>query len=320
MEEVRNLNREKHSIVWDISLEMLLIFSATVCNAAILFAFGISVSSYHFAGAVLMAFAVMRYLRREPVQRTIGTVSAAVAIILLLCAMSGAVYDTTWDGAAYHKQAVGLLHAGWNPLYQSSTYYESIAHTMPYAAENPLKWAEVYPKASWYFASVVYCIFRNIEAGKAYTLIFMLITGGFFYDYCRAKKIRTAVCSVIAILAALNPISVAQCQSYYLDGLACSVAMCLLLLMIRSFDETVALPAKEYNVSIVALLVVGCNLKFSILLLCVVYCFVYVAACGVLYVKKQCTFQSLLGHFCVLAGGGDYFHFSSRCITLCHKL
>lgn len=288
------------TIIWDVSLAMLVIFIATVCVTALLFMFGVSIGNCHFAFAILISFCIIYLIQHKSVRYTLVIVGIAVVLILFLCVISGGVYDTTWDGAAYHKQAVGLLRMGWNPLYQSAGSYESIVHTTPYLAANPIKWAETYPKATWYFAGVMSFIFRNIETGKSYTLIFIFITGGFFYDYLKSKRVKGIWSIVTALLTAFNPISMAQCQSYYLDGLVCSVAMCLMLFLLRSFDAADEHSRAEHAVAVAALLVVGCNLKFSILLLCVLYSFIYMLFCGTLYLKKRCSLRLLVERFCFL--------------------
>jgi len=255
---------------------MLLVFSLIVVSTSIGFFVGLTVGVHHFAVAIVGAWFILYYMSKKNVKQTTVALVTAVVLILLFSLLSSRVYDVTWDGAAYHKQAIGLLYEGWNPVYQSAQYYESLVKTGPYMASNPLLWAETYPKATWYFAGTIYKLFDNIEAGKSYTLIFSFIAAGYFYDYCRKKKIKTFHSIIIALLTALNPISMAQMQGYYLDGLVCSLIMCLLLAMIKSFDEEVCdSQRKDFFIIIPSLLVVGCNLKFSILLLCVIYCGVY---------------------------------------------
>lgn len=261
-------------VVWDVGLIMLLMLSATVINTSVFLTVGVSAGAYNFCIAILETLLIMMHYRKE-LSGTLFKLGISTLLILLLCMICKGVYDTTWDGAAYHKTAVGLLHAGWNPVYQSAQYFESLSHTLPYDVVNPIKWAEYYGKASWYFASAVYPIFHSIEAGKSYTMISMLSCGGLFYGYFHRKGRKTVQCAIIAVLAAFNPISFAQCFSYYLDGLVCSVSISALLLLICLADNGEKTREAECMAGLVASIVLLCNLKFSSLLYIAMSCFVY---------------------------------------------
>ena len=255
--------------------EMLLVFMLGVISVSVLFLIcGISISHINFFLPVFFMF-YFRYKSLGGKEYFVQDCVSTLALLFFFILLSGSVYDNTWDGAAYHKTAVGLLKEGWNPFYMSADYFNSVSHSIEPARSNPLLWAEAYPKATWYFASTIYYLTDNIECGKCYTMIFAFITFGTCAEYF-VKKTGKKRAYILSLAAALNPIVCDQFQTYYLDG----VVACILTMLIIKFLELLNGVEKEKLVqkhySIFALIAWGCNLKFNIALyiatICAVYC------------------------------------------------
>ena len=201
---------------------------------------------------------------------------AICAIYIFFCILISAnVYDSSWDGNSYHKFAAGLLKEGWNPVYMNSDDFNiaSLSLKNDNGGMGGI-WEESYPKATWYFASVVYKITGNIEAGKCYTLLFVFITFGICMNFFSKKRSgKQAV--LLSIVAALNPIVCAQFQSFYLDGAVSCVLTSLIILFIEIIDNRQSEINKTQYLQLFSLIFWGCNLKFSVLVFVITFCFLF---------------------------------------------
>ena len=287
--------------IYNIS-EMLLVFMLGIILTTVgLFAIGVSVSYINF----LVPIMLMVYFRHKFLggkNYFLQDCIVSLALLAFFILFSGSVYDHTWDGAAYHKTAVGLLKEGWNPFYLSAESYNLITHSIEPARNNPILWAEAYPKATWYFASTVYYLTGNIECGKSYTLIFAFITFGTCMDYF-TKKTGKKRAYILSLTAALNPIVLDQFQTYYLDG---AVACILTMLAIKFLELLEGVEPEELlqkNISTFILIVWGCNLKFNIALYIATICAVYCICLSLKNKKIQIRSTLLL----VLEGGFSIF-------------
>lgn len=241
-----------------------------VISVLLLF-FGVSITKANFFIPLLMVSLFLYHELKE---------NKLVFMYLLLfwgllgfaICISGATFDHTWDGAAYHKTAIGLLHQGWNPLYQSGSYFNELSNTIKWPSPNPILWAEVYPKATWYFAAAIYKVTGNIETGKVYTIISVFILSGIIYNYLSYKKMKEWQRWVILLIAGANPIVLAQWQTFYLDGFVTCILLSLIFLFLTILDEDSNAAFKDYQWGIWALILIGCNLKWSVTLFVVTYC------------------------------------------------
>lgn len=114
-------------------------------------------SLIYFSSHLIAAAGCFLYLRVLKIDRynCLKIVSAVIIVCFLLTIISSFVIDSSWDGMAYHQEAVLQLHLGWNPIYQ----------TLPVGVENSV-WIENYPKMTWIFSNVMLDIYKSIEAGK----------------------------------------------------------------------------------------------------------------------------------------------------------
>lgn len=146
----------------------------------------------------------------------------------------GQIYDLSWDGQWYHQEGIIRLAQGWNPLTE-------FAAPDTYATELFLK---SYAKGPWMLAASVYTLTGAIETGKAFNLVLILISGGVAYAALAATpQIPWHSRAALAALAALNPISICQMFSFYVDGQLASLFVCsigLLYLALRTQDHTIA--------------------------------------------------------------------------------
>lgn len=259
------MEKQEKNIAGGIGEYMLFWMTGIVVLTPVLFAAGISISYvnvlFPLTVVTLLLFFSCKYSTRE--KTMIFCISIFTVVILVLSC--GAIFDQTWDGGAYHKTAVGLLKEGWNPLYNTAVEFNERSGILPFAGVNPVKYAESYPKASWYLAASTYYITGNIESGKAYTLIFAVITCLMVYEYFKTKGYSAVKSVLLSLMAGFHPMVLAQMHSYYVDGLTGCI---LIMLMMESL--LVAVPGrdcdrKRHYLILSALIIFGCNLKFSTL-------------------------------------------------------
>lgn len=264
--------------------KMLLIFmTAIFCLTGVLFFAGISISYIN----IVIPFGVMLWGRYKFFEGNnkdfFCDVIISFVVLGIFILMASNVYDNTWDGSAYHKQAVGLLKDGWNPIYMLSDKFNNAALSVRYPKDGPLLWAEAYPKATWYFAASIYFITGNIEAGKCYTLIFAYITYGICLEFFK-NKISGTCSKIVALFIALNPIVCVQFQSYYLDGVVSCILAMLIIKFIDIVDSNNEKISKLQYIEIFCLIVWGCNLKFSVVIFIVTFCAVF---CLFMWIKYK---------------------------------
>lgn len=256
--------------------EMLLCFMLNIILITVVFLLcGIKINTINFIVPIIIMLFYRYKLFFERKKYLWLDFAVCVIILLFFILLSGNVFDQTCDGAAYHKTAVGLLKEGWNPFYMSASEYNSITHSIHPERYNPLLWAETYPKATWYFAANLYYLTNCIESGKCYTLIFAFITFGVCIEYFRKKQLHNVWIVILSAVTSLNPIVCAQLQTYYLDGVVAEVLTMFFIKLLDLLNDTCE-ERKEKCISVFALMVWGCNLKFNIALyistICAIYC------------------------------------------------
>jgi hypothetical protein len=276
---------------YNISKFLLSYFAFIVITTSLFLFFGVAVSNINLLISLVISV-LFTYSKNKSWLNTAKIVLISIGIFALCILLSMVVYDNSYDGAAYHKQAVGFLKEGWIPVYQSAPEFNQLANSIAFPSDNPMLWADVYPKATWYFAASIYSLVDNIEAGKAYTLLFMFITFGFLYDYLKSKNIKSWQATVVSLIAILNPITLSQFQTYYLDGAVSCILLCLLLMFIVYLEKGNEGRKSDVFEIIFFLIVIGCNTKFSVLLFIGVYCI-----CFFLFVLWRSTLLKSLKMF-----------------------
>lgn len=270
--------REPFHILYDITFWIMSWMFAVIVFAAVLFYINIPISIFHCLAAMVTASILLWVCREKGVSKgQYGLeILFAVIVVMVLVLFSISLYMNAWDSNAYHKQAIGLLKNGWNPIYQSSLDFERNTGTIKLFSEGPLTWAEVYPKAAWYFGAVLYKITGNIESGKAYTLISMFILGGVSIDYLSYRTRSLWKSIIVSVICACNPIAMAQFRCFYLDGFACNILMILMITLFAVEDDRYLGDKRKPYLIIIMTIIIGCNLKTSILMFNVIICAAYI--------------------------------------------
>ena len=139
-----------------------------------------------------------------------------LAWLALSVAFAGATFDLSWDGQAYHQQAVDeLANRGWNPVRQP-------VPDAPYGL-----WIGHYAKIGWYYAAVLYRATGRIETGKS---LHLALAGGVFcllFGLLRRRGTSRGAALAISTALVFNPVVSVQLATFYVDGLVANAGLLL---------------------------------------------------------------------------------------------
>jgi len=213
--------------IGDTLLVLLLGWPAmVVVLSGIGFWLGVAVTPFHLwtalSLAVLGAIVVASSLRH-----CIYAVVIFVLIVLLGSYSIGQIYDLSFDGQVYHIPAVIALADGWNPIHaqtlgQWSPEFERSLGSAIYVQH--------YAKGAWIFSAAVYESLGFIELGK--TLNILLLSSAFLaaYGFLVRHGFSRIWATAMAAAFSLNPVSIYQATTFYVDGALASVFTVILFL------------------------------------------------------------------------------------------
>ena len=225
---------------------------------SILFIVGIGICSVYFPMYILLsAIGTFLFFYKEKNVRNLKKIFVniliSVIILFLTILIANIFYDNTWDGNTYHKEMIGLMKNGMNPVFN----YDS----------GDI-WVQHYARAFETFSAVIYSYTGNIESGKSLNLIFIFLLFVQVYKYLREKNVNCFICLGVALVVALNPISLVQFSCYYVDGFFANTLFFIILLLLEITEKKVD-NMKLYW--LFALIVICVNIKFTSLLICTMF-------------------------------------------------
>lgn len=191
---------------------------------------GMPIRSYVLPGAFLSSCLATgwgaRLCFRRPLRLTLAVSALLAFLIVASTRISLAFYDVSYDGQAYHQEAVYQLAHGWNPLFAR--------HIIPtYPFQNVI--LNHYPKGSWIVEASMYALTGHLESGKFVNLLLLCAafsTALAAFAYIQKKPGVWTV--VMALLAAANPVAICQTLTFYVDGQMASLFVCLAALCFLS--------------------------------------------------------------------------------------
>lgn len=234
---------------------LLIVISSVLLISSVSFALGYSISGVEiyfaiFISVLWIAWSAHQYFKDSALM-------VFVAILLFLAALSwtslfvsGNLYDLSYDGQVYHQEAIIQLAEGWNPFYKN---------IVPAISSHHL-WMNSYPKGPWVLAAALYKITGHIEQGKCFNLMFILIS--FFISLSALlnfSRIKVGMAVLLSCLLSMNPVSICQSLSFYVDGQLSSMLITLgslLYLLSKSWDRLRILTAALSMIVVI-------NLKFT---------------------------------------------------------
>ena len=169
--------------------------------------------------AWLLPLAALITLIASPVFSGTWRKAALVAMTFLIChcaayGISAYLFDGSWDGLAYHQEAILRLAAGWNPWIESAGKY----------GHGQELWNDCFPKASWIGASAIFIDTGKIEAGKLFHLTLIIAAAAqVAATLLKLTKLKALPVIFLVALAAFNPVSIYQSTTFYVDGMLSSL-------------------------------------------------------------------------------------------------
>lgn len=262
----------KHSLLHIVQL-CLYTIAADILIAECVFVFERALSWYILPFSFLIGIIfLMIFYGEEPGKRMIFEIIIIIALFIFLAGLCGKIYDTSYDGNAYHKVAVGLLKNHWNPIKQPAG--DMLVKIL--REDRCAIWVECYAKGAWILAAGVYGMTGNIECGKVYTFLSMLCAFC-LTCYCMRRKKKGILFSVaFSLIVALNPVALAQMTTFYVDGYLHSMLYILVLTLIMLSGMGEKRKERIAFASLLACAMVICGtIKFTGLLYGGIYCIAY---------------------------------------------
>jgi hypothetical protein len=190
------------------------------------FFFDVPISPYHlhlsiFSLGSFLAASCILFPFRQKVAAFLLLSGLLAGSFFVSLGVSKAFFDISYDGQAYHQEALLQLVRGWNPVY----------HPLSSSESNSMdRWLNHYSKGVWFYQSVIFKATQNIEAAKLFHVWLMAaafsITFSFLLDL---KAFPPSLGFLISLLAAFNPVSIYQSLSFYLDGQLMSLMVVLVV-------------------------------------------------------------------------------------------
>ncbi len=221
-------------------------------SASISLLVGLHITSFHVPSAIVLTI-VVAFISAHRMggcrSKMFAATAYALIAIIISVIIASAFYDRSFDGQAYHQEAILQLAANWNPYYD--TLDDSVAHRI---------WLTHYAKGPWLQASAFYELTSSIESGKATNILLIFISWLFVASLMFSiKQVPIWAGFVIATLASLNPVSVYQSVSYYVDGQLSSIFVSLTALL----SMAVIRPNRHILLTAATLILLLVNIKFT---------------------------------------------------------
>jgi len=229
---------------------------ATLVLATMLFWLGVSIGPLHLWAGLLISLAVGRAAAADW-QSWAKAAAGLAAATGLGGAVLGGLYDFSGDGQWYHLPGIVALAEGWNPLRvpRLADWNPGFEQEVGSAAV----YVQHYAKAVWIVAAAAYRATGALEAAKVFNLLWLsaafFLTRGFL---CRVGFSR-GWANLLALTVALNPVTLYQVPSFFLDGQLAVVCTLLIVLSLDYFRE----PRWQTLVLLAACTVMLVNAKFN---------------------------------------------------------
>ncbi len=196
-------------------------------SSSVLFALGVPVSWVHVPLATVLAggfgwWVVVNYFAQGRVTAFAVAFGGSAMAFILFALIESALYDVSWDGQAYHAEAIEQLANGWNPF----------RGALPAGLAWPI-YLKFWSKGPWVCAAALYRLTGSFEAGKAFHLMLMLSSWLFAWAaFTEFPGITRRWALIGSVLMAMNPVSLSQIHTFYVDGLLASLLATAISVMI----------------------------------------------------------------------------------------
>jgi len=244
-----------------------------VTGTTILFIFKVTISKFHLIGFFVLSSIIYFFITKNKLDNKSFLKAIIISLIVIISStfVSSFMFDRSSDGNTYHKDAIGVLKEGFNPVYDESSIFilerDNGNHLTNYAI-----WIDHYAKANWIMAANFYSLTGNIESGKAMNLISLYIVLILIFVGL-AKMLDNKKSIIISFLAVFNPVVVAQLFTYYNDQLVC-LYLFLSIFMLIKID--IDFKNKESWFIYILTFILLSNIKFNGMGYLLVFSFIFV--------------------------------------------
>lgn len=252
-------------------------FTVMVVVSVLLFFFHISITRFHLIGSFLITSIIYYLMFRKSESDIWKVLGLSVLVIIVSILFSSFLFDRSSDGNTYHKDAIGVLKEGWNPVYESSLEFIERRSDDSKNLTNYSIWIDHYAKANWIIAANFYSITENIESGKAMNLISIYIVFGILFTGL-VEVLDKKKALILSAITVLNPITVSQMLTYYNDQLVCLYLFLAIFFLIKLDRNR---NRKEDWLGYILTFILLVNMKFNGLGYLLVFSFLFV--CKYLY-------------------------------------
>ena len=277
-------------------LFLLMFLSFMVLGTTLLFFINITISKFHLISFLIISVISYYFISKRKLSNKefLLTILISLLVIFSSTLISGFMFDRSSDGNTYHKDAVGVLKEGFNPVYDES--FNFIKNR-----DNSLKltnysiWTDHYAKANWIMAANFYSLTNNIETGKAMNLISIYIVFSLvFVSLTNLLSKKNAF--ILSILTVINPITASQMFTYYNDQLVYLYLFLAIFCLIR-LDKDIS-SYENWFIYILTFILLA-NTKFNGMGYLMVFSFLFV--CKYLYkAYKEKKFLCLFKKLCII--------------------
>lgn len=255
-----NKERGQNRVSYNIFLMLCIYLVSTLILSFIIQI--LNCSHIFFIVEIISVIVPVILLLRKRTKSNIVSALIYLMIVLLLPFIASRTYDITVDGNSYHKPAIAYIKNGWNPLYETmDSFSERTDSVKELTTESRSSlWIEHYPKSAWTISAAMYSLSGNIESGKAFTWILIIMALLLAYDTL-SKIVRKKAALVFSLLLALNPITLAQFNTFYVDA---AMGLCFLMELLLLFQiDSHKYRDKKLWFCLAAVVMVFSNLKFT---------------------------------------------------------
>ena len=239
---------------------ILLGFNLLITTASFFLGFSISIVTILISivfSFILLWIAAHCYVEINPIKTFFLSLIIIISILIISNIFSGIFYDISYDGQWYHQIAIMKLVDGWNPIYQMETDQISMNNV----SELAITQVSRFPKGSWICAATFFKLTNNLESCKSINLL--LIFASFFLSLAACLSFGAGLSLlksfIISSLIVLNPVSIYQSLSFYVDGQLSSTISCIFALMVLLYRRPHWLISLVLSICLIILI----NLKFT---------------------------------------------------------
>jgi hypothetical protein len=188
------------------------------------FVIGVAINAAIWPAALALSVVTTFCLYGFNIERCKTIVYVLVAIIVSTSACWW-LTDNSYDGNAYHGEAIVRLLEGWNPIYEPEV--------------SPTRWVNGYAKALEMCSAAISAFTGNVESGKV--INFILAGSALSFVWAAVRRSFAALSNkrvwIVTLLFGANPVLLTQVLTFYNDYALYCCALIVGAMMLLIYRE-----------------------------------------------------------------------------------